>query len=96
MCVDLNLMQIEENRRRLKTTVLYRQNGNWHPLEVGLLTTNLDTEVSCHPKYPEYLILFGHYTKQQTLGALRGCQAYIATQVTGMESDKLPFNPGFI
>lgn len=94
--MDLMAMQIAENRSKLKTTVLHRQGGVWHQVEVGRLVSGLMTEVSQHPKHPEHLVLFGHYTKEETLRALLGGQAYTALQVTGTDSKELPFVPGFI
>lgn len=92
--MDLLAMQMEENRRKLKTTVLYREDGTWLKVEVSRLVTCLITEVSQHPKHPEYLVLFGHYTKEKISEAIIGGLAYITLQVTGV--DELPFNPGFI
>jgi hypothetical protein len=94
--MNLMEMQIEENRRKLKTTVLYREGGTWDRIEVGRLVNGLKTEVSQHQKHPAYLVLFGHYTKEQTLQALLGGQAYTAIQVIGADSKELPFVPGFI
>lgn len=92
--MNLMGMQMEENRRTLKTTVLKREGGVWSPQEVSLLVGGLKTEVSQHLKYPECLILFGHFTKEQTLEAIMGGLAYVATQMTGV--DGLPFTPGFV
>ena len=50
-------MQIEKNRHELKMTVLHRKGRTWHQTEVGKFATNLMTEVSQHPKHPEYLVL---------------------------------------
>jgi hypothetical protein len=54
------------------------------------------TEVSEHPQHPKYLILFGHYTKAETLEALVGGRTYTATNITGTNNKDLPFVPGFI
>lgn len=88
-------LQVEENRRNLKMTVLRRQGGMWHRQEVARLCNGLMTEVSEHPEHPECLILFGHHTKEKTLEAIGGGQAYTATQVTGLQSEGVPFTPGF-
>lgn len=93
---DFTGMQMEDNRRKLKTTVLHRPGGVWHRSEVSKLGGGLKTEVSEHPEYPEYLVIFGHFTKEQTLQAIGGGIAYTAIQVTGMDSENLPFSPGFI
>jgi len=93
--MDLLAMQVVENRRNLKMTVLHRAGGVWHHVEVGRLVNGLMTEVSQLQKYPEHLVLFGHYTKEETLKALLGGQAYTAVQVIGTDSKELPFVPGF-
>jgi len=93
--VNLVAMQIEENRRNRKITVLRREGHTWHEAEVAKLCNGLNTEVSGHPQHPEYLILCGHHTKEQTLQALVGGQAYTATQITGLKSEGVPFIPGF-
>ncbi len=94
--MDLLGMQIEESRRKLKMTVLRREGGTWHPTEVGKLVNGLMTEVSQHPKFQEYLVLFGHHTKEATLKAIGAGQAYTALQITGTHSKELPFVPGFV
>lgn len=94
--MNLIATQIEENRKNLKMTVLYRKGGIWHQLEVARFVNGLMTEVSEHPKHPEYLVLFGHHTKEKTLKALLGGIAYTATQIVGTNSKELPFVPGFV
>ncbi len=94
--MNLVAMQVTENQRNLKMTVLYRQGGVWHPSEISQLMRGLKTETSRSPKHPEYLVLFGHYTKEETLKALLGGQAYTAVPIVGVDSEKLPFVPGFI
>ena len=94
--LDLMAMRIEKNIRNLKTTVLHRPDGVWYQLEVNRLVSGLMTEISQHPKHPEYLILWGHHTKEQALKAILGGVAFTATQVTGQNSPELPFNPRFI
>lgn len=94
--MDLFALRMAENRRNLKMTVLFRPGGTWHEIEVGRLCTGLGTEVSQHPRHLEHLVLLGHYTKEQTLKALLGGQAYTTRQITGMESSDLPFSPGFV
>jgi len=54
------------------------------------------TEVSQHPQHPEYLVIFGHYTKEQALKAHGGGFAFTATQITGVHNAELPFIPGFV
>lgn len=84
---------IRGRRNSLKLTILHRPEGVWHNSEVDKLVHGLFTELQQHPKHPEYLILFGHFTKEQTLEAIGGGIAYTAIQVTGIDSDKLPFRP---
>lgn len=93
--MNLVALQVKENRSKLKMTVLHRPGGKWAPIEVGRLANGLVTEVSGHPKHSEYLVLFGHHTKEQTLVALMGGMAYTATLVTGVDSEHLPYVPGF-
>jgi len=92
---DLQLLMMEENRRNLKVTVLHRPGGKWHDVEVSKLVDGLITEISQHPQHPEYLVVFGHHTKEQTLKALGGGMAYTATQVTGADDPRIPFPTGF-
>jgi hypothetical protein len=53
------------------------------------------TEASQRSDHPEYVVLYGHYTKEQTLRALGGGMAYTATQVTGADDPRIPFPTGF-
>ena len=93
--MDLLAINLAEKRRNLKMTILHRPGGIWHHSEVAKLVQGLTTEVSQHPKHPEHVVLFGHYTKEQTLKAIGGGIAYTATQVTGIQDERLPFIPGF-
>ena len=94
--MDLVGMKVEDNRRRVKMTVLRRNGGKWHLLEVNRLVVGLKTEASQHPQYSEYVVLFGHFSKEQALKALLGGEAFIATQVIGIQTKDLPFNPGWV
>jgi len=94
--MDLTGMRREENLRNLKTTVLCRKRGIWSQPEIDRLVSGLVTEVSQHPEYPEYLIIFGHYTKEQVLKTILGGVAFTTRSVTGTDSKELPFYPGFI
>ena len=78
---------------RIEMTVLHRKGGIWHQSEVGKLASGLITTVSERSQYPEYIILWGHYTKEATLKALVGGQAYTATKVTRTDDKRLPFIP---
>ena len=82
-----------KKRRELKTTLLHRPGGVWHQSEINCLVKGLTTEVTSISSHPEHLILFGHFTKEQTLEALLGGTAYTATMMTGV--DGLPFDPGW-
>jgi len=94
--MDLLAMDLLEKRKKLKVTILHREGGTWHPSEVSRLVNGLMTEVSQQRDCPEYLLLFGHYTKEQTLEALLGGQAYTVSQVTGIDSKELPFRPPWV
>lgn len=74
---------------KMEYTVLYRENGAWHRVEITRLVAGLDTTVSNLELCPEYLVLFGHYTKEKALRALLGGEAFTATQIVG--SKELPF-----
>ncbi|MFA6437142.1 MAG: hypothetical protein WC242_03190 [Candidatus Paceibacterota bacterium] len=92
---DLQLAMMEENRRNLKVTVLHRPGGKWTNIEVGRLINGLMTEAVQCRDHPEYVVLYGHYTKEQTLEALGGVMAYTAIQVTGADDPRIPFPTGF-
>ncbi len=78
-----------------KITVLYRKGGKWSDQEVGRLVGGLLIEVCSRGDFPEYLLLLGHFSKEQTLKVLMGGEAYTATQVTSTDSPDLPFVPGW-
>ncbi len=94
--MNLVAMQMAESRRALKMTVLHRPGGTWDQLEVGRLVNGLKTEVSVHPLHPEYLVVFGHYTKEETLKVMWGGVAYTVTQIIGTDHKDLPFVPGLV
>lgn len=94
--MNILAMDIAEKRSKVEMTVLYRKGGAWHQSEVGKLVSNLKTVASTHPKHPEYVILYKSYTKEATLEAIGGGQAYTATKIVGMDSKELPFTPKFI
>ena len=93
--MDLVGMHMRESRLKIKMTILHRPGGVWDKIEIGRLATGLVTEVSQHHKHPEHIILFGHYTKKQTLKAILGGVQYSVEQITGVPNIKLPFHPGF-
>ncbi|MEI7498676.1 MAG: hypothetical protein WCK11_05375 [Candidatus Falkowbacteria bacterium] len=93
--MDLMGMQIAENRRKLKMTVLHRPGDVWRRNEISQLTIGLMTEVSQHPKHPEHLILFGHHSESALKTIIRGA-TFTAIQIIGLQDERLPFNPGFV
>lgn len=93
--MDLIGMEIAENMRKLKLTVLHRPGGTWSDVEVSRLVNGLLTEAYSHQENPEYLILFGHHSKEETLQALLGAMAYTATQLIGINNEELPFRLPF-
>jgi len=86
----------EQHLRTVKMTVLHRPGGVWTKTEQGRLVNGLTTEAYTHPRHPECVILLGHFTKRQTLDAIWGGIAYTATQVVGVEDERLPFRPPFV
>lgn len=82
--MNLVAMGMIENHKKMKVTILHRPGGVWHNSEVGRLVEGLTTEASGHPQRPEYLMLFGHYTKEQTLRAIGGGVAYTVKPITGV------------
>ncbi|MDD5464095.1 MAG: hypothetical protein PHP62_03020 [Candidatus Moranbacteria bacterium] len=94
--MNLMAMQIEENRQKVKMTILRREGGTWQTWEVSNLACGLMTEVSQHPQHPEFLVVFGHYTKEQTLKAHGGGLAYNAIEIIGISDPRLPFIPSFV
>jgi hypothetical protein len=93
--LDLISLQVRQNRRTERLTVLRRPGGRWGRSEVIRLTVNLPAEVIGHPKHPEYLIIRGHFTHAETLDALKGAEPYEVKEVVGLDSPALPFWTGF-
>jgi hypothetical protein len=93
---DLLEMDRREKRKEIKVTVLHRPGGVWRPNEFALLGERLRTEARYRPEeHPEHIVLWGHFTKAQTLEVLGGGTAYTATQVTGIDDPRVPF-PCFV
>jgi hypothetical protein len=91
---DLMSMQIQRTMQEIKTTVLYRPEPEWSDYEIYRLCESLMTEVSGHPDYPNYLILYGHYTVGQIYKAWNvGAECIVRTRI-GLAT--LPFKPSFI
>jgi len=75
----------------LKQTILFREGGSWSRLEVSRLTRGLQTEVSGMDSKPEYLVLLGHYSKEEVLRAMMGGESFVVTQVTDARDSRLPW-----
>lgn len=84
---------IIERRSKLQFTVLHCPGGTWSDVEISRLVNGLTTEAYQLPAKPEHVILYGHHTKAKTLEAMWGGMAYTATEVTGYDSELLPFKP---
>lgn len=93
--MNLVAMQVADSRRNLKMTVLRREGGTWHRVEVSRLANGLMTEVTEHPHHPEYLILFGHHTKEAISKTLGDGQTYTVSAIVGADNKELPFASGF-
>ena len=74
-----------------KLTVLYREGGTWCSSEINKLCVSLFTEVVSRQNFPEYLVLFGHYTRERVLCVLGGGWAFTANQIVGLNNKELPF-----
>lgn len=94
--MNLLAMHREATARDMRLTVLHRPNGTWSKLELGRLVNGLTTEACSHPKHPEDIIVYGHYSKDEVLGAILGGQVFTVKQVTGIENPELPFRPSFM
>lgn len=88
-------MSVRAAQEQLQITILHRKDDTWLPQEVGKLVNGLMTEASEHPQHPEYVLLYGHYTKERTLTVLGGAKAYTTVQVVGLRNEQLPFRPTF-
>ncbi len=95
MFPDILGMEIKNWRDSQKVTVLYRKSGTWSPVEVSRLVNALGTVASGLSSFPEYVLLMGDFTKEDTLRALGGGIAYTAKTVIGMDNLELPFKPRF-
>ena len=76
-------MDMIEARKMMQVTLLQRV-GCWYPVEIDRLMIGLQTIVSHHPKHPECVMLFGHYTKPQILATMQGGATFTAKQITGV------------
>ncbi len=89
----LNEKNDQNNQSDLKITVLHRKNGLWHNIELILLHVGLTAEVTSHPSFPQYLILLGHHTIEETLNVINFGPAHTVTQLIGIDNKSLPFKP---
>jgi hypothetical protein len=94
--MDLFQMEREKTGSALKLTVLHRPNHDWLPVEIERLKEGLQTVVSSDPEKTSFLVLFGHFTKEQALTVLGGAVEFTVAQITGVNSKELPFNPRFM
>lgn len=83
----------QNNQSDLKMTVLHRKNGLWGDIELVLLRIGLVTEVSTHPSFPQYLILLGHHTIEETLNVINFGPTHTVSQLIGIDNQNLPFKP---
>ena len=93
LIANMMFNDLKERRSKIGFTVLYRKDGTWSNYEVSNFVNRLVTEAYQSKLKPEYLILFGSYTKAKTLEALGGGLAYTAEQVMGADNIMLPFKP---
>lgn len=82
--MDFKAIRMIESQKKMQVTILHRAGGVWHSTEVNRLVNDLMTEASQLPQHPEYLMLFGHYTKEETLRVIGGGVAYTAKPITGV------------
>jgi len=73
---------------------LHRPGGGWTSAEIDLLVNRVMTMVSFSKDYPEYLILYGHHTKEKIKEVLASGQEHTVVQEVGINN--LPFTPSFI
>ncbi len=76
-------------------TVFRREGGLWSGNELGLLATRVTKRIAQQLSHPEYLILLGHYNAEEVLKVMGGGMLFDAIQVTGVQSEELPFVPNF-
>ena len=93
--MNLKEMLSTEKRRKLKMTVLHREDGEWHQSEIEKLTCKLVTRAIRHPRHPQLLVLFGHHEKGATLEVIGSSHTHTVIEIVGTYSDKLPFVPEF-
>jgi hypothetical protein len=67
--------------------------GTWKPNEVTAIINGLVTEAYQLESFPQHVILWGGFTKEQVLKAMGGGATFTAEEVVGYENDKLPFRP---
>lgn len=67
--------------------------GTWSQREVSKITNGLRTEVYQVDQLPQYLIVYGAFTKEEVLRATGGGCTFTAEQVIGRDNADLPFRP---
>ncbi len=85
----------QDYRRHVKITILQRAGGTWDQSEIDKLVNSLRTDLSCHPKHPEFLVIFGHHSIETMIQLLDGGSPFTITQITGIYNKELPFVPSF-
>lgn len=88
---NLVALHAQELRNKAPFTILHRSGGIWSGNEVNKLTNGLAARIQGKNNAPEYLVVFGHYTKAQALAALGGGLAFTSSQVVGYENENCRF-----
>lgn len=89
---------VSNKQRCIPLTVLRRPEGMvWRPIEVAIMCTHLETHVVGDPRYPEYLIIRGHYSPEKTFPTIGfRSQPHTVLLTSGPESKDIPFVPRII
>jgi hypothetical protein len=78
----------------VRTTELYYATTGWTQEEIHLLSDKFETYVSRDPRFPNYLIMYGGYSKMQVLSAIRSSRDVLTVvQKTGI--NQLKFIPTY-
>jgi hypothetical protein len=91
--MDLVGMETARRLREMQFTVLHRAGGRWQPSEVSKFVSVLKAAVGGHPRHPEHLILFGHFTRDQVGRVLGTGASYSLENLVGFNNPDLPFTP---
>jgi hypothetical protein len=49
----------------MKTTIVRKNSGIWDSTEIAEISLTIETEVSFHIKYPDFMIILGHKSKEE-------------------------------